>query len=257
MGGDDLNKVISLAQIKVACKDCNLFQLCLPVGIDAADLERLDKIIKRRRPVKRGEHLFHVGDRFQSIYAVRSGSIKTYCPTEDGHEQVIGFHLPGELLGLAAINTECHPCAAKALETTSVCEIPFDQLETLSERIPTLQHQIMKVMSKEILHDQMLLMLLGKKSAEERLAALLISLSDRYRQRGFSVSEFHLSMSRNDIGNYLGLAVETVSRLFTRFQEERLLTVQRKHIQILDLPRLRALARGTRGGAQARTVGES
>jgi CRP/FNR family transcriptional regulator len=246
MGGEDLDKVISLTQIKVACKDCNLFQLCLPVGIGEADLEQLDRIIKRKRPVRRGEHLFQVGDRFQAIYAVRSGSIKTYAPTEDGHEQVIGFHLPGELLGLAAITAEFHPCAAKALETSSVCEIPFDELEALSERIPSLQHQLLKVMSKEILHDQSLLMLLGKKSAEERLAALLISLSDRYRQRGFSVSEFHLSMSRNDIGNYLGLAVETVSRLFTRFQEEGLLTVQRKHIRILDLPRLRALATNVR-----------
>ena len=252
MGGDDLNKVISLADIKVACKDCSLFQLCLPVGINEADLTALDKIIRRRRPVRRGEHLFHVWERFQSIYAVRSGSIKTYTPTEDGHEQVIGFHLPGELLGLAAINTGSHPCAAKALETTSVCEIPFDQLETLSERVPTLQHQLLKVMSKEILHDQSLLMLLGKKSAEERLASLLISLSDRYRQRGFSVSEFHVSMSRNDIGNYLDLAVETVSRLFTRFQEEGLLTVQRKHIRILDLARLRALARNARSGFEAK-----
>lgn len=250
MGGEALNKVISLAQMKVACKDCNLYQLCLPVGIDATVLDLLDKIIKRRRPVRRGEHLFHIGDQFQSIYAVRSGSIKTYCPTEDGHEQVIGFHLPGELLGLGAVSTECHPCAAKALETTSVCEIPFDQLESLSARIPTLQHQLLKVMSKEILHDQLLLMLLGKNTAEERLASLLISLSDRYRQRGFSVSEFHLSMSRNDIGNYLGLAVETVSRLFTRFQDEGLLSVQRKHIRILELSRLRSLARNARAELQ-------
>jgi len=239
--------IIDLAKIKVACKNCSLFQLCLPVGIDEADLESLDRIIKRRRPVKRGEHLFHIGESFQAIYAVRSGSIKTYTPTEDGHEQVTGFHLPGELLGLDAVNTAFHPCAAKALETTSICEIPFTQLEELSNRIPTLQHQLLKVMSREILHDQSLLMLLGKKSAEERLAALLMSLSDRYHQRGFSPTEFYLSMSRNDIGNYLGLAVETVSRLFTRFQEEGLLTVQRKHIRILDLRQMREMACSTRG----------
>jgi CRP/FNR family transcriptional regulator len=233
---------VKLDQIRVACKDCNLFQLCLPVGIDAKELEELDNIIKRRRPVKRGEHLFRVGDPFQAIYAVRSGSIKTYTPTEDGHEQVTGFHLPGELLGLDAINLQHHPCAAKALETTSVCEIPFDRLEELSMRLPSLQHQLLKIMSKEILHDQSLLMLLGKKSAEERLAALLLSLSTRYQQRGFSPSDFYLSMSRNDIGNYLGLAVETVSRLFTRFQDEGLLSVQRKHVRIIDLPRMRAIA---------------
>ena len=236
------NNVVKLDHIKLACKDCSLFQLCLPVGIDAIELEELDRIIKRRRPLARGEHLFQVGVPFQAIYAVRSGSIKTYAYTEDGHEQVTGFHLPGELLGLDAINLAQHPCAAKALESTSLCEIPFDQLEALSERLPSLQHQLLKIMSREILHDQSLLMLLGKKSAEERLAALLLSLSGRYAKRGFSPTDFHLSMSRNDIGNYLGLAVETVSRLFSRFQEEGLLEVQRKHIEIRDLPRLRAVA---------------
>lgn len=240
---------VALAQAKVACKDCNLFQLCLPVGIDACELEELDSIIKRRRPLKRGEHLFHVGSPFQAIYAVRSGSIRTYVPTEDGHEQVTGFHLPGELLGLDAIHLQHHPCAAKALETTSLCEIPFDRLEELSTNLPSLQHQLLTVMSKEILHDQSLMMLLGKKSAEERLAALLLSLSDRYQRRGFSPTDFHLSMSRNDIGNYLGLAVETVSRLFSRFQEEGVLNVQRKHICIQDLPKLRLIAnsKGAKG----------
>lgn len=242
MGHSAPDNAIQLDQTKVACKDCNLFQLCLPVGIDARELEELDSIIKRRRPLKRGEHLFHVGSPFQAIYAVRSGSIRTYAPTEDGHEQVTGFHLPGELLGLDAIHLKHHPCAAKALETTSLCEIPFDQLEELSTRLSGLQHQLLTVMSKEILHDQSLLMLLGKKSAEERLAALLLSLSERYQRRGFSPTDFHLSMSRNDIGNYLGLAVETVSRLFSRFQEEGILVAQRKHICIQDLPQLRIIA---------------
>lgn len=245
------NDIANLDQIKVACKDCNLFQLCLPVGIDERELEELDSIIKRRRPLKRGEHLFQVGSPFQAIYAVRSGSIKTYSPTEDGHEQVTGFHLPGELLGLDAINLEHHPCAAKALETTSLCEIPFNRLEELSAHLPGLQHQLLKIMSKEILHDHSLLMLLGKKSAEERLAALLLSLSTRYQKRGFSPTDFYLSMSRNDIGNYLGLAVETVSRLFSRFQEEEILDVQRKHVCITDLVQLRCIA-NTKGTERIR-----
>lgn len=236
------DNVVSLDGIKVACNDCSLFQLCLPVGIDADELDELDGIIKRRQPLKRGEHLFHVGSPFQAIYAVRSGSIKTYSPSEDGYEQVTGFHLPGELLGLDAINLMHHPCAAKTLETTSLCEIPYERLEELSSRLPSLQQQMLKIMSREILHDQSLLMLLGKRSAEERLAALLLSLSNRYQQRGFSATDFYLSMSRNDIGNYLGLAVETVSRLFTRFQEEGLLDVQRKHIRIADMGRLRGIA---------------
>ena len=250
MGEAETTSPIDLSRFKVACNDCNLFQLCLPVGVDKPDLELLDRIIKRRRPLKRGEHLFHTGSPFQSIYAVRSGSVKTYSATENGYEQITGFHLPGELLGLDAISDGRHPCSAKALETASLCEIPFERLEELSYRVPSLQHQLLKIMSKEILSDESLLVLLGKKNAEERLAALLVSLSDRYRQRGFSPNEFHLSMSRNDIGNYLGLAVETVSRLFTRFQAEGLLTVQRKHIHILDLTRLRNLACTTRGAPE-------
>lgn len=236
------SNIVNLSQLKVACRDCSLFQLCLPVGIGPGDLDLLDRIIKRRRPIRRGEHLFQVDFPFQAIYAVRSGSIKTYVPTANGNEQITGFHLPGELLGLDAISTGHHPCAAKALETTSLCEIPFDRLEELSEQIPSLQHQLLRIMSKEILHDHNLLTLLGKKSAEERLAALLVGLSDRYQQRGFSPLEFNLSMSRNDIGNYLGMAVETVSRLFSRFQEEGLLKVARKHVHILKPARLYALA---------------
>ncbi len=254
MADETEQSLISLSRIKVACKDCSLFQLCLPVGIDANDLELLDRIIKRRRPLKRGEHLFHVGNPFSSIFAVRSGSIKTYAPTEDGHEQVTGFHLPGELLGLDAINAERHPCAAKALETTSLCEIPYDSFEELCNRLPSLRQQLLKIMSKELLHDQSLLTLLGKKSAEERLAALLVSLSSRYRQRGFSATEFNLSMSRNDIGNYLGLAVETVSRLFSRFQDEQLLIVQRKYIRILDLPRLQQIASSAKSAGKCKAL---
>lgn len=234
--------VINISNIRIACKDCSLFQLCLPLGVGEADLELLDSIIKRRRPLRRGEHLFRIGDPFQAIYAVRAGSLKTYAMTEDGHEQVIGFHLPGELVGLDAINAECHPCGAKALETTSVCEIPFDRLEELADRLPTLQRQLLRLLSKEILHDHNLLMLLGKRSAEERLAAFLASLSARFKRRGFSSTEFYLSMSRNDIGNYLGLAVETVSRLFTRFQDEGLVKVQRKHIQLCSVDELNLLA---------------
>ncbi len=227
---------------KVACSDCTLFQLCLPVGMDASDLARLDGIIQRRRPLQRGEFAFRMGEDFHSIYAVRSGSVKTFILTEDGREQVTGFHLPGELLGLDAISGEAHPCTARALETASLCEIPFDQLETLWTVIPALPRQLMRVMGKEILHDQTLLMLMSKSNAEERLAAYLLNLSMRFGRRGYSVREYNLSMSRSDIGNYLGLAVETVSRIFTRFQDEGVLSVQRKYVQLLDMERLKALA---------------
>lgn len=231
-----------LRTLKLACSNCNLFQLCLPMGIENRDLDRLEEIIKRRKPLQRGDFVFRIGDPLHSIYAIRAGSVKTFTFTEDGYEQVTGFHLSGELLGLDAISTEHHSCTAKVLETTQVCEIPFHRLEELGRSVPSLSHQFLRLMSKELVQDHSLLMQLSKKSADERLAAFLINLSLRYRQRGFSAKEFNLSMSRTDIGNYLGLAVETVSRLFSRFQEDGLVTVDRKHIVVNDLDRMSALA---------------
>ena len=239
-------KPLDMAAVKVACANCNLHNLCLPLGIDIQDIARLDDSSNRKRPLARGEFLFQAGAPFHAIYAIRSGSVKTFTATEDGQEQVTGFHLPGELVGLDAISSDTHNCSARALETTSVCEIPYAQLEDLSTRVPSLQRQLLRVMSREILQDDHMMMLLGRKAADERLAAMLMSISNRFKQRGFSPREFHLSMSRNDIGNYLGLAVETVSRLFTRFQEEGILETERKHVRILDLARLSALAGANR-----------
>lgn len=233
-------KVVSLKDIKVACQECSLNEICLPVGVASDDMQRLDDIIDRKRPIARGDHLFRSGDAFLSLYAVRSGSLKTYTTSEDGQEQVMGFHLPGELVGLDAIADDNHPLSAKALETTSVCEIPFPDLESLSTQLPSLQHQLLRVMSQEIRNDEQNMVVLGQKSAEERLAAFLIGLSERFHRRGFSSTQFNLSMSRGDIGNYLGLALETVSRLFTRFQSEGLLRVDRKHIELLDREKLLA-----------------
>ena len=227
---------------RVACQDCSLFQLCLPVGIDQDDLAEVDRIIKRRRPIARGDQLFASGDKFRSIYAVRSGSLKTSVLTEDGRELVTGFFLPGEIVGLDAIGTGEHTCGARALETTGVCEIPYDELETIGARIPSLPRQLLRIMSREMHHDQLLLLLLGKRSADERLAAFLLSLSQRFGLRGYSPNEFNLSMSRNDIGNYLGLAVETVSRLFSRLQEDGTLVVRSRHVRLLDIQHLHALA---------------
>lgn len=247
MASHSADGALDLSHLKVACKRCTLHQLCLPIGIDPADLEQLDGIITRRRPMKRGEHLFQHGDAFRAIYAVRSGSFKTYSLTGEGGEQITGFHLPGELIGLDAITSQRHPCAARALESASYCEIPFDRLEDLSGRLPSLRQQLLRMMSRELLNDQELLMLLGKKSADARLATFLLSLSARFKERGFSPSQFRLSMSRNDIGNYLGLAVETVSRLFTRLQEQGVVAVEGKAVELRDLDALMELARGTTG----------
>ncbi len=234
-------KNISLENIKIACRNCSLVALCLPMELEADDIEKLDAIVKRSRPLHRGDHLFRDDDKFLSIYVVKTGSVKTYAPSEDGGEQVLGFHLPGELIGLDAIEDGSHQCSAKVLETTAICEIPFYHLEELSSNIPSLQHQMYRLLSREIGQDENMLMLLGKRNAEERLAAFLLGLSDRFKRRGFSSSDFYLSMSRHEIGNYLGLAVETISRLFTRFQGDGLLNVKRKHIQLLQKKRLQAI----------------
>ena len=235
-------KPIKLSALKTACKNCNLHDLCLPLGMDLSDIDSLDEIIKRRKPLQKGEYLFHSNTEFNSIYAVRSGSIKTYTESEQGDEQITGLYLPGELLGLDAIHSHQHPCSAIALETTSLCEIPFNNLEELSEKIPSLNHQLFRIMSKEIASDQTLLMLMAQKNAEERLAAFLVNLSSRLKQRNFSETEFFLSMSRKDIGNYLGLTIETISRTFSRFQNDGLLTTQRKYVNILKLDALKAIA---------------
>ena len=233
---------LKLSGLKTACKSCSLHNLCLPLGMEIDDIDLLDDIIKRRKPLQKGEYLFHSNDEFHSIYAVRSGTIKTYIESESGDEQITGVYLPGELLGLDAIHDEQHPCSAIALETTSLCEIPFHTLEDLSTQVPELRHQLFRIMSKELASDQSLLMLMAQKNAEERLATFLVNMSSRLHARGFSATEFNLSMSRKDLGNYLGLTIETISRTFSRFQKEGLLTAQRKYIQILKLPELKELA---------------
>jgi CRP/FNR family transcriptional regulator len=234
-------EVIDLSALQVACRDCTLFQLCLPIGLGEADLARLERIIKTKRYARRGDYIFRRGEGFRAIYAVKAGSVKTVTIAEDGREQVTGFHLPGELFGLDAIAGGSHCASARALERTTLCEIPFDSLEDFGEEVPAILRQMLRIMSREIQRDHTLAHL-ANRSAEERLAAFLISISNRYRERGFSGSEFHLTMSRSDIGNYLGLAVETVSRLFTRFQHEGLLAARSKHIQLLDVDGLQGIA---------------
>jgi CRP/FNR family transcriptional regulator len=233
--------VISIDKIKVACRDCSLATLCLPMGLRPEDVDRLDSIVKRNRPLQRGDHLFRAEEPFRNLFVVKTGAVKTFTQTNDGDEQVVGFHLPGEVLGLDAIQDGHHGCSARALETTAVCELPFERLEDLSSNIPSLQHQMFRLLSKEISQEAEMMALLGRSTAEERVASFLLSLSERFKRRGFSATDFFLSMSRQEIGSYLGLALETVSRLFTRFQDEKILKVERKHVQILDIARLRAM----------------
>ncbi|MDQ5943171.1 MAG: family transcriptional regulator, anaerobic regulatory protein [Pseudomonadota bacterium] len=198
-------------------------------------------MVSARRRLKRGEHLYRAGEEFNSIYAIRSGFFKTDVLLEDGREQVTGFQMTGELLGLDGISTEQHSCNAVALEDSEVCTIPFSNLEGLSREIKTLQHHFHKVMSREIVRDHGVMMLLGTMRAEERLAAFLLNLSQRFTARGYSPAEFYLRMTREEIGSYLGLKLETVSRAFSRFQEEGLIAVQQKHIRILNITGLKQL----------------
>ena len=226
------------------CKDCSLATLCLPLSLDMQDLDALDNIVKRSRPMKKGDFLFRQGDTFASVYAVRSGSLKTFSVTDCGQEQITGFHLPSEFVGLSGMDTELYPVSAIALETTSICEIPFDRLDELSASLPQLRRQLMRIMSREIRDDQQMMMLLTKKTADERIATFLVNLSARFRARGYSPQQFRLAMSRNEIGNYLGLAVETVSRVFTRFQQSGLLEAEGKEVNLINLIEICALAGG-------------
>ena len=236
-----LNQDLSLTVIKTVCSTCNLRELCLPFGLSLEELERLDDLISTRRRIKRGDYLYRVGDSFDAIYAIRSGFFKTDVLLEDGREQVTGFQMGGELLGLDGISTEHHTCNAIALEDSEICAIPFARLESLSREIHTLQRHFHKVMSREIVRDHGVMMLLGTLRAEERLAAFLLNLSQRFTARGFSHTEFYLRMTREEIGSYLGLKLETVSRAFSRFQEEGHIAVQQKHVRILNVDGLKAL----------------
>ena len=228
--------------VAIACQDCGLYQLCLPMGLNSADTMLLDHYVKRKRMFKRGQILYRAGEEFTCVYAIRSGSVKTYISTDDGRLQITGFHIPGELLGLNAMDEKRYNCEAMALETTSVCEISLDCFEELARQIPSAHYQMLRMMSKEIKLNQELMLLLGKKSAEERLATYLLALSRRFAMRNYSPTRFNLSMSRGDIGDYLGIAEETVCRIFTRFQEEGVVTSERRHIVLNDLKRLSAIA---------------
>lgn len=231
-------------QHQAHCKDCSLASLCLPISLNLEDMDALDDIVKRGRPLKKGEFLFRQGDTFGSVFAVRSGALKTFSLSDGGDEQITGFHLPSELVGLSGVDGERYPVSAQALETTSVCEIPFERLDDLALQLPMLRRQLMRIMSREIRDDQQMMLLLSKKTADERIATFLVNLSARFRARGFSANQFRLAMSRNEMGNYLGLAVETVSRVFTRFQQNQLLEAEGKEVHILDPIELCALAGG-------------
>lgn len=226
----------------VSCGDCRLSTICLPISVGIDDVDRIDSIVKRGRPLHKGDYLFRTGEPFSSVYAVRSGCLKTLTITDNGEEQVTGFFLPGEVMGLDGIGHSRHTNSAIALETAAVCEIPFTQMTELSLQLPSLQNHFFQLMSREITHEQQLVTLLSKNTAEERVASLLLSISSRNQRRQLSGTRFRLSMSRADIGSFLGLTVETVSRVFSRLQKLRVIEVDKKEILIEDLQALKQAA---------------
>jgi len=225
----------------VACSSCSLRELCLPAGIDLREMERIDNLVNHRRKLRRGEHLYRAGAPLASLYAIRSGTMKSCVLHEDGREQVAGFHMMGDLLGRDAISGGRHTCDTLALEDCEVCEIPFSCLEQLSRELPPLQHQLHRIMSREIVRDYGVMLLLGSMKAEERLAAFLLNLSQRFAMRGYSATEFNLRMTREEIGSYLGLKLETISRVLSRFQQDGLIEVHHKRLRIADAERLREI----------------
>jgi CRP/FNR family transcriptional regulator len=228
-----------VAKVSTRCSTCGLREMCLPCGLSGQDVDRVDDLIYTRRRLKRGVSLYRAGDEFSSLYAVRSGFFKTVQTLEDGRDQVTGFNMAGELMGMDGIGSEAHVLNAVALEDSEVCVIPYARLESLGSDMHELRHQFHKVMSREIVREHGVMLLLGTMRAEERLATFLTNLSQRFDARGYSPSQFNLRMTREEIGSYLGLKLETVSRAFSRFQEEGLISVQQKHIHILDVDGLR------------------
>ncbi len=232
---DDLD----ISHIRSSCATCSLRELCLPVGLNEEEIQILGNLASHKRKIPRGGYLHHAGSNFQSLFAIRSGFFKTCILEQDGRQQVTGFHMTGELLGLDAISGEMHTCDAVALEDSEVCEIPFAKLEEISRTIPSLMHHFHKIMSREIVRDHGVMLLLGSMKAEERLATFLLNLSRRLVMRGYSEYNFNLRMTREEIGSYLGLKLETVSRAFSKLQDENIITIDNKQVQINDIGRLK------------------
>jgi CRP/FNR family transcriptional regulator len=236
-----MNLELTKDTIKVACSNCNLRELCMPIGLDQADMQKLDEVVATRRQVKQGELLFRVGEEFKSLFAIRTGFFKTSVATPEGLEQVMGFQMAGEIIGLDGIVTDQYTCNAVALEDADVCVMTFSNVEELSREFPVLQRHVHKVMSREIVRENSMMMMIGNMRSEERLAVFLLNLVQRLHARGFSQSEIVLRMSREDIASYLGMKLETVSRAFTKLSDEGVIEVRQRYVGILDLQALKKI----------------
>lgn len=240
----DLKAMPSSQPNVMLCKGCALDSLCHPNSLDEKTLDNLDSVFNRGVMFSKGEYIYHQGEAFDAVYVVRSGSLKTYAVTSSGEEQITNFYFATELTGLNGLNTKAYPVSAVAMETTTVCKIPFSSVEELSLKLPELRENIYATIGKELDNFQEMILTLSKKNAEERVATFLMNLSCRYKKRGFSASSFRLTMSRSEIGNYLGLAVETVSRVFSKFQKQSLIKAEGREIEILEPSQLAEMSGG-------------
>ena len=222
------------------CSTCAFGSVCLPAGVDKSALNELHMLVEHVGPFHTGDHIFRSDERFAALFAVRAGMVKTRQVDDEGHEQVLGFHLPGEMIGLDAIHPAKYPCDAIALDTVYVCRFSFPALSTLATKIPDVQQRLFDLLSADIAKSGRFS---GDHAAEERLAAFLLDLAGRYAARGFAASAFRLAMPRADIANYLRLAAETVSRVLRRFQDQNLIRVDGREVELLDKPALQKLAR--------------
>jgi CRP/FNR family transcriptional regulator len=217
-----------------ACQMCHAKDICLSSHLEDQDLHRFKNALVHKTPMQRGELLFMAGDNIQSIFVLHSGSVKAYLESEDGDNQITGFYLPGDVIGIHGIESKRHTDTVEALETSSVCEIRFDNIEDIFDSFPALQKELLNFIFKEMNHDQEMMLVLGKMSADRRMAYFLLDVAKRLHQHGQSSSRINLTMTRHDIANYLGLAVETVSRILTRFQKSSVINVDRRSVTILD-----------------------
>jgi len=235
--------------LSVACSKCNLRELCMPIGLRTEELEKIDELVATRRKIKRGGALFRNGEPFKSLFAIRTGFFKTCVTAEDGRDQVTGFQMAGEIIGLDGIVNDHHTCDAVAIEDAEVCVMPFDHITELSREVNALQHHVHRIMSREIVREHGVMLLLGSMRAEERLAAFLLNLVQRLHARGFSRSELVLRMTREEMGSYLGLKLETVSRTFSKFAEDGIVEVRHRHLRILDADALNRMVNPQPGSA--------
>lgn len=240
---------IDIARLRRSCEECSLSQLCLPAGMDQDDLGRLDGLVQKRRPLQRGDRLFRTGDPLGSVYVASEGAFKTVVINENGEEHVLGFQLPGELFGLDAVGSGRHRCEAIALEESRVCELPFSSLASVASQLPGLQRQLLRVMGQSADRDQDHVGLLSRRQASERVAMFLQGLAHRFHRLGHSAVDFHLPMSRDEIARYLGLALETVSRGFSRLHDDGVIEVRGRRVQVLDAHALHNVANGCEADA--------